>query len=309
MANGKKAALSYTDMTLFVNDAVVTTANVNADNGVIHVLNKVIMPPIEQQASSKTIAQTAIDTAELSTLVSALQAANLVDTFNDTSKTFTVFAPTNNAFKKIPSDTLSALLTDQTALTGVLTQHVVADASINSIGAFSANGKQVNTLAGKALSINVVDFSSTTNTNTDVIAYSSQNQRLVTGNGSAMPGMTVYVFDNDLENASSTCVDACAQTWMPVIATVDGIKNIPGLSLITRTDSTTQVAYLGRPLYTYSGDSVVGDNKGQGFNNLWWQVSLPTTSLQIAGSNVTVTNIQASNGMVHLIDTVITEAK
>ncbi|NOU49246.1 adhesin [Pseudoalteromonas sp. JBTF-M23] len=309
MANGEKAALSYTDMTLFVNDAVVTTANVNADNGVIHVLNKVIMPPSEQQASSKTIAQTAVETPELSTLVSALQGANLVDTFNDISKTFTVFAPTNNAFKKIPSDTLSALLADQAALSDVLTKHVVADASIDSVGAFSANGKQVTTLAGKALSVNVVDFSSTTNTNTDAVAYSSQAQRLVTGNGSATSGMTVYVFDNDLENNGSTCVDACAQTWMPIIASEDNIKNIPGLSLITRSDSTTQVAYLGRPLYTYSGDSVVGDTKGQGVNNLWWQVSLPTTSLQIAGSNVTVTNIKASNGVVHLIDTVITEAK
>jgi uncharacterized surface protein with fasciclin (FAS1) repeats len=79
---------------------------------------------------------------------------------------------------------------------------------------------------------------------------------------------------------------------------------VPSLSLVTRSDNTTQVAYLGRPLYTFSGDA-----NGQAVGNVWWQVSLPATSLQIAGSNVTTTDIYTSKGVVHLIDTVITQAK
>ena len=100
MANGDMASLTYVDSTLFINDAAVTAANVTADNGVIHVLNKVIMPPKDMGTPTKTIATVATETESLSTLVTALQAANLVDTFNDTSKMFTVFAPTNDAFKK-----------------------------------------------------------------------------------------------------------------------------------------------------------------------------------------------------------------
>jgi len=308
MANGDMAALSYVDSALFINDAAVTAANVTADNGVIHVLNKVLMPPKDMGTPTKTIATVATETESLSTLVTALQAANLVDTFNDTTKMFTVFAPTNDAFKKIPADTLNALLADNDALTQVLTQHVL-DAQVSSTNAFAANGKMVETLAGNNLSVSIVDFTSTANTQTDTIAYDSTNSRLVTGMGSSNSGATIYVFNADLEQSMSVCNDTCAQTWPPVIGTEQSIENIPGLSLIERQDSTMQVAYLGRPLYTYSGDEAPGQANGQGVGDNWWQVSLPATSLQVAGSNVVTTDIYTSNGVVHLIDTVITQAK
>ncbi|WP_404340744.1 fasciclin domain-containing protein [Pseudoalteromonas mariniglutinosa] len=308
MANGDTAALSYVNSALFINDAAVTAANVIADNGVIHVLNKVLMPAKDMATPSKTIATVATETPALSTLVTALQAAGLVDTFNDTSKMFTVFAPTNDAFSKIPAATLNALLADNTALTQVLTQHVL-DGQVNSTAAYAANGKMVNTLAGNMLSVNIVDFTSTTNSNADSIAYDAENARLVTGMAATSAGHTVYVFNNDLEQAMSMCNDACADTWPAVIGTAESINNIPGLSLITRQDGSSQVAYLNRPLYTYSGDAQAGEANGQGLADNWWQVSLPATSLQVAGSNVTSTDIYTSNGVVHLIDTVITEAK
>ncbi|TMP61215.1 adhesin [Pseudoalteromonas sp. S1610] len=308
MANGDMAAISYVDSSLFINDSAITEANVTASNGVIHVLNKVIMPPAEVGTPTKTIATVATETPALSTLVTALQAASLVDTFNDTTQSFTVFAPTNAAFSKIPTADLEALLADTTALTGVLTQHVLG-AQVGSTDAFAANGKTVTTLADNMLSVNVVDFTSTENTATDSIAYDSTNNRLVTGMADAMPGKTVYVFDNDLGEAMSTCEAACATTWPPVLGTAASIENVPGLSLIARSDDSMQVAYLGRPLYTFSGDTAAGQNNGQAVNDIWWQVSLPATSLQVAGSNVTTTDIYTSNGVVHLIDTVITTAK
>lgn len=307
MANGDMAALSYVDSALFINDSAVKTANVTADNGVIHVLNKIIMPPAEVGTPTKTIATVATETDALSTLVTALQAADLVDTLNDTTKSFTVFAPTNDAFNKIPTDTLNALLADTDALTGVLTQHVLG-AQVGSTDAFAANGKMVTTLAENMLSVNIVDFTSTTNTTTDSIAYDAAKARLVTGMASTTPGKTVYVFDSDLGESMSVCEGTCADTWTPVLGNAGSVENIPGLSLIARADSTLQVAYLGRPLYTYSGDTAAGDANGQAVGNNWWQVSLPATSLQVAGSNVTTTDIYTSNGVVHLIDTVITTA-
>ena len=60
----------------------------------------------------------------LSTLVSAVQAAGLVDTLNN-AQDITVFAPSNDAFAKIPAADLQALLADKEALTQVLTYHVV----------------------------------------------------------------------------------------------------------------------------------------------------------------------------------------
>ncbi|WP_194894324.1 fasciclin domain-containing protein [Catenulispora pinisilvae] len=61
----------------------------------------------------------------LSTLVTAVQAAGLVDTLNS-AQGITVFAPTNDAFTKIPADTLKAVLADKTKLTKILTYHVVS---------------------------------------------------------------------------------------------------------------------------------------------------------------------------------------
>lgn len=61
----------------------------------------------------------------LSTLVTAVKAAGLVDTLNS-APAITVFAPTNDAFAKIPADTLKKVLADKPTLTKILTNHVVA---------------------------------------------------------------------------------------------------------------------------------------------------------------------------------------
>ena len=62
---------------------------------------------------------------DFSTLVTAIKAAGLVETLSGVGP-FTVFAPTNAAFAKIPEATLTALLADKTKLTSILTYHVVA---------------------------------------------------------------------------------------------------------------------------------------------------------------------------------------
>ena len=308
MGNNDKASLSYKDTTLYINDSAVSVANVMADNGVIHVIDKVIMPPKAMGEPTKTVAETALGTDSLSTLVTALQQADLVDALNNPDANFTVFAPTNTAFKKIPAETLNSLLSDQDALTAVLLQHVLST-EVTSYAAFAANGAEVETLQGNKLSVNLVNFAGVSNTANDAITYSKTTGTLTTGAASEMPGKTLYVFDNDLETAMSQCNDACAENWPPVIANAQEITNIPGLSLIERADGMMQAAYLGRPLYTYVQDTESGDMKGDGFNNLWWAVKLPTSGLQIEGSNVTTTDIYTSNGVVHLIDTVITEVK
>jgi uncharacterized surface protein with fasciclin (FAS1) repeats len=71
-----------------------------------------------------TIVDVAVGNADFSTLVKAVQAAGLVDTLNGEGP-FTVFAPTNEAFAKIPADQLNAILADKAKLTSILTYHVV----------------------------------------------------------------------------------------------------------------------------------------------------------------------------------------
>merc|ERR1712131_230567 len=80
-------------------------------------------------APPKTIAELAIATPQLSTLLAAVKAAGLVETLSGEGP-FTVFAPTNDAFPKIPADTLNGLLADKEALTAVLLRHVVPGAAL-----------------------------------------------------------------------------------------------------------------------------------------------------------------------------------
>lgn len=72
-----------------------------------------------------TIVDIAAGNPDFSTLVAAVQAAGLVDTLSGDGP-FTVFAPTNAAFAKLPAGTVESLLADIPALTKVLTYHVVA---------------------------------------------------------------------------------------------------------------------------------------------------------------------------------------
>jgi uncharacterized surface protein with fasciclin (FAS1) repeats len=81
----------------------------------------------EPAQADKDIVDTAINAGNFTTLVTAVQAAGLVDTLKGDGP-FTVFAPTDDAFAKIPQDQLVALLADKDALTQVLTYHVVPGA-------------------------------------------------------------------------------------------------------------------------------------------------------------------------------------
>ena len=76
-------------------------------------------------AMAQDIVDTAVKAGNFKTLVAAVQAAGLVDTLKGPGP-FTVFAPTDEAFAKIPKATLDGLLADKAALAKVLTYHVVA---------------------------------------------------------------------------------------------------------------------------------------------------------------------------------------
>lgn len=88
--------------------------------------------PAEGEGSAEGMTDDPVGTAAsnnpaLSTLVTAVTQANLVDTLNDTSAQYTVFAPVNDAFAKIPQEDLDAVLANNEQLTSILTLHVVPE--------------------------------------------------------------------------------------------------------------------------------------------------------------------------------------
>lgn len=161
--------------------ATVTIADVVQSNGVIHVIDTVLLPKADDAAMAepmaddsmaaaqdapmvggaamfptKNIIENAVNSADHTTLVAAVQAAGLVDALSGPGP-FTVFAPTNDAFSKLPAGTVDTLLKPENKdqLTKILTAHVVSGSLSASdlMSRAKANGGRYNmeTLSGDAL--------------------------------------------------------------------------------------------------------------------------------------------------------------
>jgi len=104
-------------------------------------------------APTKDIVTTAVEAGSFKTLAAALQAAGLVETLQGPGP-FTVFAPTDAAFAKLPAGTVEALLADRAKLTAILTYHVVPGRVLAADVVKLTEAKTVN---GSSVTIRVVD--------------------------------------------------------------------------------------------------------------------------------------------------------
>ena len=107
---------------------------------------------LSAQAMAADIVDTAVSAGSFNTLVTAVKAAGLVDTLKGKGP-FTVFAPTDEAFAKIPKADLEALLKDKQKLTAVLTYHVVP----GKVMAADVKAGEVKTVQGNALMVQAKD--------------------------------------------------------------------------------------------------------------------------------------------------------
>jgi len=159
-----------TDMgSVYLNENVkVVITDIEASNGVIHVIDSVLLPPSEANAAAAMdIVDTAIKDGRFTTLVAAVQAADLVDTLKGDGP-FTVFAPTDEAFAALPEGTLDNLLLPENKqqLTDILLYHVVPGKVMASdvVDLTSAT-----TALGKDAAIKVEDGKVFLNDNTQVV--------------------------------------------------------------------------------------------------------------------------------------------
>ena len=143
---------NYVDVTsgVKIGGASVTTANVDASNGVVHIIDKVIVPP--------TVVNQALNNPNFSTLVAALTRSDLsVDYVTVLSGTgpFTVFAPTNAAFTALLAELSVASLNDIPAATldAVLQYHVVNGANV--LSTQLTDEQVVNSLEGTSFRIDL----------------------------------------------------------------------------------------------------------------------------------------------------------
>ena len=131
--------------------------------------------------ANEPVATAAAQNPALSTLVAAVTKAGLVDTLNN-AQAITVFAPTNDAFAKIPADTLTTVLADKQALTNILTYHVVQQRQ----GPTDLDSATLTTLQGGAI-----------RTAKSGDTYTADDARVVCGNVQTR-NATVYLIDTVL---------------------------------------------------------------------------------------------------------------
>lgn len=150
---GSKFFLSLGDQVYINGSSMITGVDIEKSNGVIHTINKVLMPPTETVASIAVALANAQD-AEFTTLVSLLSDINQVDilaALDNEEGTFTVFAPTDAAFAEIAAvtGTLSAA-----QISKVLTYHVIASRVYSTD---LADGIEPATVNGETLKVNIND--------------------------------------------------------------------------------------------------------------------------------------------------------
>ena len=153
---GKDVAIKVDMGNVYINEAKVIIADIETSNGVIHVIDSVLLPPAEDAMMEKnTIVDIAVADGRFTTLVAALGAAELVETLSGDGP-FTVFAPTDDAFAALPAGTVESLLLPENKqkLTDILLYHVVSGKvmAADVVGLTSAP-----TVLGKNLTIKVQD--------------------------------------------------------------------------------------------------------------------------------------------------------
>ncbi len=117
---GENVKVNVTDEGVFINDSKIIITNIKAENGIIHVIDAVLIPE-----EMPDIVDIAVGAGNFNTLVGALQATGLDEVLRGDGP-FTVFAPTDKAFEKLPRWLLRFLVNNPKYLKQVLLYHVVS---------------------------------------------------------------------------------------------------------------------------------------------------------------------------------------
>ena len=164
---GGMLAVTVEGDSVLINGIKVVAPDIETSNGVIHVIDGVLLPAAEEEMAAEgegevmedhgdmaDIVDTAVAAGDFETLVAAVTAAGLVDTLKGEGP-FTVFAPADSAFAALPEGTVEGLLADpEGALTDVLLYHVVAG-KVMAADVLGLDGQMVETVGGGMLEVTV----------------------------------------------------------------------------------------------------------------------------------------------------------
>lgn len=282
----------------------VTAADIQASNGVIHVIDKVLLPP--------TVADLAVANSSFSTLVSAVSAAGLVPALSDPKATLTVFAPTNDAFAQlssVPEDLKPILLYHVLGSTVYASQ--VATGYAKTLSAYMTNPMDIYINTASGVKIN----NSATVVLADVVGTNGVIHVIdkvllpptVVGialNNSAFTTLVSAVVKaglaETLSGAGPFTVFAPTNDAFTALFTALGVSGVDALTAEQLT-----------PILLYH--VVAGNNVSSGLMN-GNILTLQGTNISVnvgkgvvlnGNTNVIIADVQGSNGVVHAIDKVL----
>jgi uncharacterized surface protein with fasciclin (FAS1) repeats len=331
-AQGNKPLIEVTDAT--GGTSKVTKADLHARNGIVHLIDRVLLP------TDKDIVAVAQGNQDFSILVEAVVAAGLVDTLKGKGP-FTVFAPTNAAFAALLAElnvTKEALLADKTLLTTVLTYHVLPKAVFADA---LSDGLKATTVQGQDISFAIKDGKAS------ITDASGRSSNIVATNVQATNGV-VHVIDKVILPKSDTPPPATAGDIVGVAASnpdfsvlveavkaaglVDTLKSAGPLTvfaptnaafsaLLTELKLTKEALLADKALLTsvltyhvlsskvlasqLSNGLAVATAQGQPIKFSITGGKASITDASGRSSNIVATDVMASNGVIHAIDKVI----
>ena len=310
--NGDNITVTIDSNGVRINDAFVTTADIVTDNGVVHVIDAVLIPPVT------TVVDVIVNSPDHDTLEAAVIAANLAETLSGDGP-FTVFAPTDDAFAALPDGTIEALLGDpQGALTDILLYHVLGAQVLSTD---LVDGQTAMTLNGDELTVSITIDGVFINNAQVTVAD------ITTDNG------VVHVIDAVLIPPTTTVVDVIVNS--PDHNTLETAVLAAGLETALSGDgpftvfAPTDDAFAALPAELLN--ALLNDPQGLLTNVLLYHVlaaevlstdlmdgmtattllgaditvSINNDGVFINDAQVTVADIQTDNGVVHVIDAVL----
>ncbi|MEM9545369.1 MAG: fasciclin domain-containing protein [Bacteroidota bacterium] len=310
--NGKDVIVTINMDGVFINDAQVTVADVIADNGIVHVIDAVLLPPVV------TVADIIINSTEHNTLEAAVLAAGL-DTILNGEGPFTIFAPTDDAFDALPEGTVDALLADPTgALIDILLYHAVASTAFSTD---LTDQQMITTINGKDVVVTI---------NMDGVFINDAQVTMAdieTDNG------VVHVIDAVLLPPPPTVVDIISDSpdhtlleTAILAAELDGALSGEGpFTIFAPTDAAFQAlpaeildALLADPMgdlstilqYHVTNDNIASTDLsnrfiGTSINGFDYLITIDNMEAFVNNALITGTDLEASNGIVHVIDAIL----
>ncbi len=321
---GKSVAIKVEGGKVMVNDANVVTTDIAASNGVIHVIDTVLLPPAEEAMAEKDIVDTAIAAGSFKTLVAAVEAAGLVDALKGAGP-LTVFAPTDEAFAALPAGTVEGLLKDPEALKAILLYHVVEG---KVLAADAAKLTEAKTLNGAAIKISAADGKVMINdaevVSADVMASNGVihviNKVILPPAADAMTNEKKDIVDTAIADGRFKTLVAAVQA----AGLVDALKADGPLTVFAPTDDAFAKLPAGTVEALLKDPKALGDIlkyhvvagkvmaaevvKHSSVMTLLGQdapIKIEGDKVFIAGAQVIITDIETSNGVIHVIDTVM----